>query len=94
MPRYLVERTFPGGLAIPANAAGARVWQRVVQENASCGVTWLYSYLSDDLETMVCVYDSPSPAAIRQAAARNHLPVDRMTLVTILDANAYRGATK
>ena len=69
MPRYLVERRFPGGLAIPANLAGAEACLRVVRENAAVGVTWLQSFVSADLETMVCVYEGPDEDAIRTAAA-------------------------
>ena len=35
MPRYLVERRFPGALAVPANDAGAQAWRRVVEVNAA-----------------------------------------------------------
>jgi hypothetical protein len=91
MPRFLVERTFPGGLAIPANLAGAEVWQLVVRRNADVGVTWLQSYVSADLASMVCVYEGPDGDAIRAAAARNRLPLDRLTRVTILDPHFYTG---
>jgi len=36
-------------------------------------------------ETSFCVYDAPSPEAIRRAAARNGLPVGRITEVRVLD---------
>ena len=91
MPRYLVERTFPGGLAIPANLAGAGVCQNVVRTNATVGVTWLQSYVSADLETMVCVYEAPDEQSIRTAAVRNELPLDRVTRVTVLDPHFYTG---
>jgi hypothetical protein len=38
---------------------------------------------------MFCVYDAPSPEAIRRAAERNGLPVDRITRVTVLDPYFY-----
>jgi hypothetical protein len=90
VPRYLVKRTFPGGLAVPADEAGARVFARVVAANAELGVTWLHSYVSEDKQTMVCVYDGPDPAAIRRAAEINDLPVDRITEVSVLDPHFYR----
>jgi uncharacterized protein DUF4242 len=90
VPRYLVERTFSGGLAIPANPAGAEVFGRVVERNAAVGVTWLHSYVSDDKQTMVCVYDAPEPHAIRAAAELSDLPVDRVTRVWVLDPHFYR----
>jgi len=88
--RYLVERTFPGGLAILANEAGAELFGRVVAKNAEVGVTWLHSYVSCDKETMVCVYDAPEPDAIRRAAELSDLPVDRITQVSVLDPHFYR----
>jgi hypothetical protein len=90
MARYLVERTFPGGLAIPANTAGAEACLRVVVENAALGVTWIHSYVTEDKETMFCIYDGPSPEAVRQAAERSDLPVDRITPVSVLDPYFYR----
>jgi hypothetical protein len=94
MPRYLVQRTFRGGLAIPANLAGAEACLRVVEENAALGVTWLHSYVSEDLETSVDVYDGPDPDAITQAAVRNGLPLDRITRVTVLDPYFYTGTRR
>ena len=90
MPRYLVKRTFPGGLAFLANEAGADLLCRVCGANAELGVDWLHSYVSEDKETMVCVYDAPEPDAIRKAAALNGLPVDSITRVLLLDPNFYR----
>jgi hypothetical protein len=90
MPRYLVERTFPDGLHIPANGRGAKTCLAVVDNNAVEGVTWLHSYVSTDKGSTFCVYDGPSPESIRQAAERNGLPVDRITEVSVLDPYFYR----
>jgi hypothetical protein len=92
MTRFLVERTFPGGLAIPANEAGARTWRGVVDRNAGAGVTWLHSYVTQDRASMVCVYDAADAEAIRRAAALSELPVDRIRPVTVLDPYPYPGA--
>ena len=85
MPRYLVERTFADGLAIPSNADGARACLGVVENNADAGVTWIHSYVTEDRRKTFCVYDGPTPEAIRQTAARNGLPVDAITPVRVLD---------
>jgi hypothetical protein len=90
VPRYLVSRTFPGGLAVPVDDAGAAVFARVVATNAEVGVTWLHSYVSEDKETMVCLYEGRGPEAIRRAAELNGLPVDRITQVSCLDPHFYR----
>jgi Nickel responsive protein SCO4226-like len=85
MPRYLVERTFPDGLGITPDDDGARACLSVVQNNAEAGVTWLHSYVTDDRRKTFCLYDGPSPEAIRETAARNGLPVDSIVAVRVLD---------
>jgi hypothetical protein len=89
MPRYVVERTFPDGLNIPIGACGADLCRAVVERNGSEGVTWLSSYVSEDKGRTFCVYDAPNPEAIRKTAARNELPVDRITQVRVLDPYFY-----
>lgn len=90
MPRYLVERTFPDGLRIPVNEEGARTCMGVVDRNAEQGVTWLHSYVNGEKTRTYCIYDAPSPEAIRSTAASNTLPVDRITEVSVLDPYFYR----
>jgi Protein of unknown function (DUF4242) len=85
MPRYIVQRTFADGLQIPADAQGAKACLAVVDGNATEGVTWVHSYVTTDKRTTFCVYDGPNPEAIRTAAERNQLPVDRITEVRVLD---------
>jgi len=89
MPRYVVERTFPNGLQIPVDLSGAQICQTVVDRNADDGVTWVHSYVSEDKGTTFCIYDAPSPEAIRKVARRNDLPVDRITQVRVLDPYFY-----
>lgn len=90
MPRYLVERTFPEGLAIPQDEGGARACLNVVDRNATQGVTWVHSYVTPDRSKTFCIYDGPSPEAIRAAAGLNALPVDAITEVSVLDPYFYR----
>ena len=85
MPRYVVERTFPRGWDIPAGPQGAEECRAVVEQNRDGAVTWLHSYLSVDRRTAFCIYEAASPEAIRSAAARNRLPVDRITRIRVLD---------
>lgn len=94
MARYIVERTFPAGLEIPMTADGAQACLGVVDRNADLGVTWLQSYVSQDHRTTYCVYDGPDPEAIRTAAQKNGLPVDRITRVNVLDPYFYQGAAR
>jgi hypothetical protein len=90
MPRYVIERTFPDGLVIPMDDAGAQICLGVVDRNADDGVTWLHSYVSGDRSKTYCVYEAPTPEAIRKAARRNDLPVDQITEVSVLDPYFYR----
>jgi hypothetical protein len=55
MPRYLIERSFPDGLAIPVDDQGAKTCLAVVDHNATEGVTWLHSYVTPDRRTTFCV---------------------------------------
>ena len=49
----------------------------------------MHSYVSEDKNTTFCVYDAPTPDAIRATAAANELPVDRITEVRVLDPYFY-----
>ena len=91
MPRYMVQRTFPHGLQIPVADGGGEICRAVVERNAEEDVTWVHSYVSADKRTTFCIYDAPTPEAIRKTAARNDLPVDRITQVRVLDPNFYTG---
>jgi Protein of unknown function (DUF4242) len=90
MPRYMVQRAFPQRLEIPVADAGAEICRAVVETNAEEGVTWVHSYVSADKRTTFCVYDAPSPEAIRKTAVRNDLPVEQITQVQVLDPYFYR----
>ena len=90
MPRYMVERTFPDGLRIPMNDQGAQACSSVVTNNTTAGVTWVHSYVTPDLKRTYCIYDGPTPDAIREVAGKNNLPVDRITPVSVLDPYFYR----
>lgn len=90
MPRYLVERTFPDGLEIPMTQQGADICLTVVGNNSNENVTWVHSYVTGDKKKTFCIYDAPSPEAIRKVADTNSLPVDRITQVSVLDPYFYK----
>ena len=64
---------------------GAPRFVAFVLNNSEDNVTWLHSYVSSDRQRTFCIYDAPSPEAIRRTATRNNLPVDRITKVNVLD---------
>jgi hypothetical protein len=90
MPRYMVEREFTEGLLIPVDEIGSKSCLAVVQSNLTDQVTWIHSYVSADRTKTFCVYDGPSPEAIRRAASRSRLPVESITEVHVLDPYFYR----
>lgn len=85
MPRYVIERNFPDGLGLGPNEKGRQAATTVIANNAQHGVTWLQSYVTPDKKRTFCIYDGPSPEAIRKVAERNGLPVERITEVRVLD---------
>jgi hypothetical protein len=89
MPRYLIEREFPDGLGIESDEEGTRLCGRVIDNNAEDGVTWVHSYVTPDRTKTFCIYDGPTPEAIRRAATRNRLPISQITEVRVLDPYFY-----
>ena len=89
MPRFMIERVFPEGLAVPMTSEGASGCARIASVNAAKGVTWLHSYVNVDKTRTYCVYDAPSPEAIREVAQLNALPVGSITEVSVLDPYFY-----
>jgi hypothetical protein len=90
VPRYLVERSFPDGLQIPADATGAHTCLAMMECNLQERVSWLHSYVSVDKRRTYCIYDGPSPEAIRRAANRNKLPIHKITEVSVLEPYFHR----
>lgn len=91
MPRYMVEREFPAGLEIPPTPEGLKTCLGVVDNNATEQVTWVQSFVTDDHRKTFCIYDGPSPEAIRRAAGLNELPVNRISEISVLDPYFYVG---
>jgi Protein of unknown function (DUF4242) len=89
MPRYIVQRTFPEGFQIPADAGGADLAREMIECNGQDGVTWIHSFVSEDKTRTFCLYDAPNPEAIRSTSSRSKLPVDQITQVRVLDPYSY-----
>jgi hypothetical protein len=90
MSRYLIERNFPEGLSISQDKGGTKLCGKVIDNNAEDGVTWVYSYVTPDRKRTSCIYDGPTPEAVRRAAARNKLPISRLTEIRVLDPYFYK----
>ncbi len=89
MPRYVILRSFSEGLDIPGNVVGASECLGEVNNNSMDEFTWVHSYVTKDKKKTFCIYDAPSPDAIRKAAEKNGLPVDKITEVNVLDPYFY-----
>ena len=77
MPLYVIERAFAEELELTNDDV------RLIDEiNADEGVRWLYSFLSADRRHTYCLYEAPSPDAIRAAAKRANVPADAIVEVT------------
>lgn len=77
MPIFMIERRYAEELE-----AGAERVDGINRINDEEGVRWLYSFLSADKRKTYCLYEAPSPEAIRRAAARAQLPADVIVEVT------------
>lgn len=77
MPIFLIERRYADELE-----ASAEVVDGINRINDDEGVRWLYSFLSADKRKTYCLYEAPSPEAIRRAAERADLPADVIVEVT------------
>jgi hypothetical protein len=86
VPIFMVERNYADQLEPSLEAADG-----INRLNAEEGVRWLYSFLSADRRKTNCLYESPSPEAIRSAAARAGLPAD--VIVEVSDRLMPNGAT-
>jgi hypothetical protein len=71
VPIFMVERNFAEELEPSLEAADG-----INRINDQEGVRWMYSFLSADKRKTYCLYEAPSPEAIRTAAARAGLPAD------------------
>ncbi|BBY03578.1 DUF4242 domain-containing protein [Mycobacterium seoulense] len=85
MPIFMVERNFAEELEPSLEAADG-----INRINDLEGVRWMYSFLSADKRKTYCLYEAPSPEAIRSAAARAGLPAD--TVVEVKDRLMPDGA--
>jgi hypothetical protein len=90
MPRYLIERTFQADFNLPTPGVSEQVRLLFVENNSTAGVEWIYSFVSPDRKKSYCIYDAPTPEALRQAAIRNSLPVDRITEVSLIESKGVR----
>src|SRR4051794_7565736 len=76
MPVFVIEREFAQELDLSDEDV-----RQIDDINADEGVRWLFSFLSADRRRTYCLYESPSPDAIRAAARRANVPADAIVEV-------------
>jgi hypothetical protein len=89
MPKYIVERTFPGEAKASAGASGAAASMADLERNCDLGVTWVQSFISEDRARSFCVFEAPTPEALRKALTRTALMIEAITQVRVLDPWFY-----
>ena len=89
MPRYLIERTFQEEIDLPGTDRLRQNHRSFIDNNAVDGVAWVHSYIVAEQNKTYCIYDAPNPQALRRAAQRNGIPVDRIIEVSVLDPYAF-----
>lgn len=89
MPRYLVERTFTGQPTLPAPGQDPSLRLRFIENNTLDGVTWVFSYIALEQHKSYCICEAATPEAVRRAARRNNLPIDRIIEVQGLDPYGF-----
>ena len=71
MPLFVIEREFAEELDLSSDDI------RLIDEiNVDEGVRWVFSFLSADRRHTYCLYEAPSPDAIRAAAEKANVPAD------------------
>jgi hypothetical protein len=63
MQRYIIERNFAEQLGLTKDGV-----EGINRINGEEGIAWIFSFLSADKKKTYCLYEAPSPEAIRAAA--------------------------
>ena len=76
MALYMIERSFADQLDLQDDDV-----ELIEEINDDESVRWLFSFLSADRRRTYCLYEAPSPDAIRAAARRADIPADEIVEV-------------
>ena len=89
MTKFMVERTFH--VTEDQMEFVGRRSNEVVRDQYP-EITWHHSHVvvqDDGKVRTYCIYEAPTPEAIRRTAKANGLPVDRITEVQMVDPYVY-----
>ncbi len=68
MPRYPDRTRISRRTRHPHGRHLQQLCRRVIDHNTDFAVTWIKSYTTPDRKRTYCIYDGPSPEALRRAA--------------------------
>lgn len=85
MPRYVIERNFPGaGKTSAADLQAMAAKSNEVLREMGPDIQWLHSYVGGD--KVYCVYIAKNPELVREHARRGGFPFDAISEVaTVID---------
>ena len=85
MPIYVIERRFAEAIDVSADDV-----TEIEAVNADENVQWIFSFLTVDRMRTYCLYEAPSPDALRTAARRLNIPADAIVEVSQVSADSIR----
>ncbi|MBU4537578.1 MAG: DUF4242 domain-containing protein [Weeksellaceae bacterium] len=85
MPKYVIEREFPGAGKLSSEELKAISQKsREVLDKMGPQIQWVQSYVTND--KIYCVYNAPNEEMIREHAAQGGFPANSVSKVsTIID---------
>jgi Nickel responsive protein SCO4226-like len=85
VPIYVIERRFAEAIDVSADDV-----TEIEAVNADENVQWIFSFLTVDRMRTYCLYEAPSPDALRTAARRLNIPADAIVEVSQVSAESIR----
>lgn len=81
MPKYVIEREFPGaGKLSPEELKAISQKSREVLDKMGPQIQWVQSYVTND--KIYCVYNAPNEEMIREHAAQGGFPANSVSKVS------------
>jgi hypothetical protein len=87
MPIYVIERRYAEQIDVSVEDV-----KEIEAVNADENVQWIFSFLTVDRMRTYCLYEAPSPDALRAAARRLNIPADAIVEVSQVSADSIRQA--
>jgi hypothetical protein len=85
MPMYVIERRYAEQIDVSVDDV-----REIEAVNADENVQWIFSFLTVDRMRTYCLYEAPSPDALRAASRRLNIPADAIVEVSQVSADSIR----